>query len=357
MPSALNGMGGNIAISGFSTINGQDVSQFRALFNLPVNNPVVVNNGPDPGFNGEEGEADLDLQWSGAVAPNATIHYINTEGTLTSDPVVMGAEDVVYNNSDDVMSLSFTVCEANFGTGNAFFNTLWEQAAAQGITVTVAAGDAGSAGCDDFNIPAPAVGGIAVNGMASTPFNIAVGGTDFDDAGTQTAFWSPTNSIDGKHESALGYIHEIPWNSSCAATATSSNLTTCVSPPLNLQNILAGGGGPSTLYAKPSFPSGITPNRIANTDTHRYLPDVSLFAAVASSSNSFYIVCTADPGSPPPPSCVPDSTGNFQFLGIGGTSASAPSFAGIIALIGQSEATAGRSRRKGNATLVLYKIT
>jgi subtilase family serine protease len=356
IPSSLTGMGGNIAIIGFSTINVQDVSQFRALFNLPVNNPVVVNNGPDPGFNGEEGEADLDVQWSGAVAPNATIHYVNSEGTLTSDGVTLGAEYVVDNNSDDVMSLSFNVCEANFGTGNAFFNALWEQAAAQGITVTVAAGDAGSANCDDFNAPIPASHGIAVNGLASTPFNIAVGGTDFDDANNQPAFWSPANAPLTR-ESALGYIPEVPWNSSCAATATSSNLTTCVSPPPNLQNILAGSGGPSTLYAKPSFQSGITPNGIAATDTnHRYLPDVSLFAAVNSPSNSFYVICEADAILPPPPSCVPDANQNFQFLGIGGTSASAPSFAGIIALIGQSEATAGRSRRQGNANFVLYKI-
>jgi len=351
IPSSMDGTGGNIAIIGFSSINVQDVRDFRALFALPVNDPVVVNNGPDPGLNGEETEADLDVQWSGAVAPKATIHYINSEGTLTSDPVVMGAEYVVDNNSDDVMSLSFTVCEANFGTFNAFFNSLWEQAAAQGITVTVAAGDAGSAGCDDFNIPAPASGGIAVNGLASTPFNIAVGGTDFDDAGTQNLFWSPTNAP-GTRESALGYIHEVPWNSSCAATATSSNLTTCVSPPLNLQNILAGGGGPSILYAKPSFQNGIMPNGIATTDTHRYLPDVSLYAAVNSNSNSFYVICETDAVAGN--SCTNSST--FNFIGIGGTSASAPSFAGVIALIGQSEANAGRSRRQGNANLVLYKI-
>ena len=356
IPASLDGTGGNIAIIGLSDIDVTDAHDFRALFSLPVNDPVVVNNGPDPGFNSEEGEADLDTQWAGAVAPNATIHYILSESTLTSDPLFLGAEYVIDNNSDDVMSLSFGQCETSLSSAAlSFFNNLWEQAAAQGITVTVSAGDNGTAGCDDFNTQTTAKGGIAVSGFASTPFNIAVGGTDFDDAGTQTTFWSATNSTDGKRESALGYIHEIPWNDSCAATATPANLTTCATA----NNIVAGSGGPSAVYAKPAWQSGITPNGIAAGDNHRYLPDVSLFASDGPNSKSFYVVCQADavtPQPPSPPSCVPDASGHFQFFGTGGTSASAPSFAGVIALIGQSEFTAGRSRRQGNANVVLYKI-
>jgi hypothetical protein len=354
IPAALDGTGGKIAIIGFSSIDVNDAHSFRALFGLPVNDPVVVPDGPDPGVNGEEGEADLDVQWSGAVAPKAQIDYVLSEGTLTSDPIVLSAEYVIDNNSDDVMSLSFGNCEAGLGSaGNAFLNTLWKQAAAQGITVTVSAGDPGSAGCDDFNKAKVATLGLAVSGIASTPFNIAVGGTDFDDVGTQISggFWSATNGV-GKL-SAQGYIHEVPWNDSCAATATPSLLTTCAGALAT--NIVAGSGGPSAIYVKPSYQSGITPNGIAAGDNHRYLPDVSLFASDGPNSKSFYVVCQADalkPGSSP--SCA--SSGPFSFFGAGGTSASAPSFAGIIALIGQSEAAAGRSRRQGNANLVLYKI-
>jgi len=352
IPASLDGTGANIAIIGFSTIDVNDAHSFRALFGLPVNDPIIVNNGPDPGFTSEEGEADLDTQWSGAVAPQAKIHYVVSEGTLTSDPIFLGAEYVIDNNTDDVMSLSFGSCEANPNTQNATFNALWEQAAAQGITVTVSAGDGGTAGCDDFNLPTPATHGIAVSGIASTPFNIAVGGTDFDDVGTQISggFWSATNSTDGKKESALGYIHEVPWNDSCAATATPANLTTCAVA----NNIVAGSGGPSAIYAKPSFQNGITPNGIAAGDNHRYLPDVSLFASDGPQSKSFYVICQADALPNPSTSCA--ASGPFNFFGVGGTSASAPSFAGIIALIGQSEANAGRSRRQGNANLVLYKL-
>jgi hypothetical protein len=361
IPSTLDGTGGNIAIIGFSDIDVSDAHSFRALFGLPVNDPVVVLNGADPGFSGEEGEADLDTQWSGAVAPKATIHYVLSEGTLTSDPLLLGAEYVIDNNSDDVMSLSFGQCEALLTSAqNAFFNTLWEQAAAQGITVTVSAGDNGTAGCDDFNTQTMAQADLAVSGIASTPFNIAVGGTDFDDVGTQISggFWSASNSTDGKKESALGYIHEVPWNDSCAATATPASLLTCVNPnPTSLLNIVAGSGGPSSLYARPAFQSGLIPSGIVASDAanHRYLPDVSLFASDGPQSKSFYLICQADAlpaGSSP--SCA--STGPFSFFGVGGTSASAPSFAGIMALIGQSEFAAGRSRRQGNANLVLYKI-
>jgi hypothetical protein len=350
IPPALDGTGGKIAIVGFSDIDVTDAHNFRALFGLPVNDPIIVTNGPDPGFNGEEGEADLDVQWSGAVAPKAEIDFVTSEGTLTSDPLILSAEYVVDNNSDDIMSLSFGVCEANLGSEASTIAALWEQAAAQGITVTVSAGDNGTAGCDDFNSQANASGGIAVNGIASTQFNIAVGGTDFDDVGTQSSFWSTANSTDGKKESALGYIHEVPWNDSCAAAATSANLTTCATP----DNIVAGSGGPSVLYAKPSFQNGITPNGIAASDNHRYLPDVSLFASDGQSSKSFYVICQADAAANPSTECA--STGPFSFFGVGGTSASSPSFAGIMALIGQSEFNAGRSRRQGNANQVLYKI-
>jgi len=350
IPSTLDGTGTTIAIVADSNINPQDVVDFRNLFGLPANPPVITLDGPDPGKNGDEGEADLDVQVAGMVAPKATINLVVSEDTLTAFGIDLSAVYIVDNNIADAMSESFGECEAALGTANVFYNSLWEQAAAQGITVTVAAGDPGSAGCDNFNIVAAASFGLAVSGIASTPFNIAMGGTDFDDVGTQPSFWSPTNGP-GK-ESALGYIHETTWNNSCAATATSANLNTVCA---TANNIIAGSGGPSGIYPKPSFQSGITPNGIAAGDNHRYTPDVSLFASDGPASKSFYLFCQADailPGSPP--SCA--SSGSFSFFGTGGTSASSPAFAGIMALINQSQVTAGKPGRQGNANLVLYKI-
>jgi hypothetical protein len=353
IPSALDGTGQHIAIVADSNINPQDVTDFRTLFGLPANPPNIILNGPDPGLNGDEGEADLDVQVSGMVAPMATIDFVASEDTLTAAGIDLSAFYIIDNNIAPVMSESFGACESGLGTaGNQFFNTLWQQAAAQGITVMIAAGDPGSAGCDDFNTATVATLGLAISGFASTPFNVAVGGTDFDDIGKQTSFWSTSNAT-GTRESALGYIPEVPWNDSCAATATAATLNTvCVSPtPSTLLNISGGSGGPSSVYAKPAWQSGIIPTGIAASDNHRYIPDVSLFASNGPQSLSFYLLCEADgisAGSPP--SCAPDSAGHFSFFATGGTSASSPAFAGIMALINQSFG------RQGNANPVLYKI-
>src|SRR6266849_731108 len=181
VPSSLDGTGQTIAIVGDSNINPQDVTDFRNLFGLPANPPNIILNGPDPGLGSDEGEADLDVQISGMVAPNATIDLVVSEDTQTAAGIDLSALYIVDNNSADVMSVSFGACESGLGTaGNAFYNSVWEQAAAQGITVMVAAGDPGSAGCDDFTTAKVAAKGLAISGIASTPFNVAVGGTDFD---------------------------------------------------------------------------------------------------------------------------------------------------------------------------------
>jgi hypothetical protein len=284
------------------------------------------------------------------VAPKATIDLVVSGDTQTAFGIDLSALYIIDNNIAPVMSESFGNCEAGLGTtGNQFYNTIWEQAAAQGITVMIASGDPGSAGCDNFNTATAATLGLAVSGFASTPFNVAVGGTDFDDVGTQSTFWSSTNGVG--RESALGYIHEMTWNDSCAATATSATLNTvCVNPtPSSLLNIVGGGGGPSSVYAKPAWQSGIIPNGIAAGDNHRYTPDVSLFASDGPQSMSFYLVCQADAVPPgQPPSCA--TSGSFSFNGAGGTSASSPAFAAIMALINQNNG------RQGNANPVLYKI-
>ena len=140
-------------------------------------------------MNGDEGEADLDVQVSGMVAPKATIDLVVSEDTRTAVGIDLSAFYIIDNNIAPVMSESFGACEASLGTSaNQFYNGLWEQAAAQGITVTIATGDPGAAGCDNFNTATAATLGLAVSGIASTPFNVAVGGTDFDDAGKQSNF-------------------------------------------------------------------------------------------------------------------------------------------------------------------------
>jgi pro-kumamolisin-like protein/Big-like domain-containing protein len=349
--ATLDGTGVTIALVADSNIDPNDVAAFRSLFGLSSNftSSNIILNGPDPGLNGDEGEADLDAQTAGMVAPGATVNLVVSEDTLTAAGIDLSALYIIDNNIASVMSESFGVCEPALGIGgNSFYGSIWEEAAAQGISVMVSAGDNGSAGCDDFTSQATATNGLAVSGIASTPFNVAVGGTDFDDAGTQMNFWnSSTNNAAGTRESAKGYIPEIPWNDSCAAAATSSNLNTVCANP---NGIAAGSGGPSAFYTKTqaTWQTGITP-----ADGSRDLPDISLFASDGLSSNSFYLFCEADlisAGSPP--SCTPDAQGHFSFFGAGGTSASSPAFAGIMALIVQQQA----GGRQGNPNPILYAI-
>ncbi len=343
-PAAFTGAGVNIAIVARSNINIQDVRDFRTMFGLPANDPQIILNGADPGLvSGDEGEADLDVEWSGAVAPGATIKFVATQTTQTDvvDGVFASAFFIVNNNIADILSQSFGSCEAN--SDNTDQNLLWEQAAAQGITVVVAAGDNGAANCDDENSQSTAVGGIAVSGAASTPFDTAVGGTDFDDATTQTTFWNATNTSPTQ-ESAKGYIPEIPWNDSCGAAGISG----CTAASANL-NLVAGSGGPSSIYSKPSYQVGF-----GNDATLRDLPDVSLFAGDGN-AGTFYIVCESDEDIPGDDGCnlttFSTTTPFHDFQAVGGTSGSAPSFAGIMALVDQKT-----GQRQGVANYVLYNL-
>jgi subtilase family serine protease len=202
VPAAFDGTGQSIAVIGVSNINPQDVTDFRTIFGLPTggaaNAPQVIIDGSDPGIinDGSETEALSDVEWSGAVAKGAQIHFVIAADTDNTPGLILAALHVIDNNSDPIMSVSFGNCELSLGTGgNAALNGLWEQAAAQGITVTVSTGDDGTAGCEDQNAtaPNPAATGLEVSGYASTPFNVAVGGTDFNDAGTQSTYFSATN--------------------------------------------------------------------------------------------------------------------------------------------------------------------
>jgi subtilase family serine protease len=332
--AGIDGSGQTIAIANDSNINLSDVSSFRSLMGLPAKSPrVILADGIDPGVraSGDESEAVLDVEWSGAVA----------------------------NNLAPILSYSFGAPEqcATGGVGG-FYGPLWQQAAAEGITVLVASGDNGSAGCDvaSPNGPAvqPATHGLQVNGLASPPNDVAVGGTDFDDVSNPGSYWNTSNSTSTSQSSAKGYVPETAWNETCTNAAFST-------APLNAQfgntqeaacnNATLGSngfivpsgssGGVSATYSKPAWQSGITPN-----DGKRDMPDISLFAGTGAISASFYYLCQSDLSNPPQ-TCSLSGTIN----GVGGTSVSAQVMAGIVALIDQK---AGGPQ--GNINPALYGL-
>ena len=359
--NGTDGTGVTIAISGETDIEMSDVQAFRSMFGLPANNPVFVPNGPDPGIQGDEPEADIDVQWSGAVAKGATIDFVISASTETTAGVDLSATYIVDQNLAPIMSESYGYCELGLGTaGNQFYNALWQQASAEGITVFISAGDAGSAGCDNFDAasPAPAQYGLQVSGFASTPYNVAVGGTDFNEFTNPTTYWNTTNNSTTL-ESARGYIPEITWDSSCTSQAfqppnfSSSPETNCNNSQLiEAVDVVGGSGGASACttptgdtpascaggYNRPSWQTG---NGTFSNDGKRDLPDVSLFAS-SGWAGTAYVICEADyPGAGPCPGSYPR---------FGGTSVSSPSFAGIMALVNQ------KYGRQGNANYVFYKL-
>src|SRR5216683_2809536 len=366
VPTTLTGAGTSIAIVGQSNINLQDVTDFRAMFGLPAYTSGQLNvilNGPDPGLvDGDEGESDLDVEWAGAVAPAATINFVTTQTTQTdvTSGIDGSATYIVDNNVSPILSESYGACETGLGPGgNAFYNALWQQAAAQGITVVISAGDNGSAGCDPGSSTAnqdAAVLGIAVSGIASTPYNIAMGGTDFDDVGNQSKYWNTANTATttppAVPASALGYIPEKTWNDSCAAAGATTGCTATIINASTGIDLVAGSGGPSSIYSKPSWQMGFP----ATADSTRDIPDVSLFSsdsgASSGTSKSFYIVCQSDQDPTGDTGCNLTkftSTAPFHdFQAVGGTSAATPTFAAIMALVNQ------QFGRQGNANYALY---
>jgi subtilase family serine protease len=349
--SSVSGTGETIAIANDSNINLTDVSSFRSIMGLAAGTPpkVILANGTDPGLTGDESEAVLDVEWSGATAPGASVELViaptSQNGSFGGD---IAAEYTIDNNLAPILSYSFGApeqCSAG-GVGN-FYGPLWQQAAAEGITVLVASGDNGSAGCDAVpttpDKPGPATHGLAVNGLASPPNSVAVGGTDFNDVSNPGLYWNTGNSTSTSTASAKGYVPETAWNESCTNAVFSTaplnaqfgnsqeaacNNSTLEMPGANSTSFVVpsgGSGGVSQTYPQPSWQTGLGPS-----SSGRELPDISLFAGTGAISASFYYLCESDLSNPPQ-NCSLSGT----IDGVGGTSVSAQVMAGIVALIDQ----------------------
>ena len=310
---------------GQTNILQSDIQTFRSVSGLPASSVqvVLVPGSSDPGIvKSDIDEANLDLDWAGAVARNASLVFV------TSDNVFRSLQYAIDNNVAPVISISYGDCEQDFSQSEvSTLTALLQQANAQGITVAAASGDSGAADCD---FPATrtqairsATHGLAVDLPASSPFVTGVGGTQFNEGGTISSYWSSANnSVSG---SALSYIPEVAWNETATELA-------------NRGSIAAGGGGISTLFQKPGWQTG---NGVPN-DSFRDVPDISLNAAVTSDS---YLICSQG-------SCVNgyravDST----LTVVGGTSAGTPAFAGVVALLNQLTGT-----RQGNVNPRLYQL-
>jgi subtilase family serine protease len=364
--------------------SSQDWNTFRSTFGLSQYSagslttshpapPSGVNNCYDPGVNDDDSEAIIDAEWASAAAPGAAIVVGACGDTETSFGVYIAMQNLVNgSNPPSIMSISYVECEAENGAAaNSAVSGLYQQAVAEGVSVFVAAGDGGAAACDmDQSI---AIHGISVNGLASTAYNLAAGGTDFSAGldGTTSTYWSTTNT--SSYGSAMSYIPEIPWNGTCASALMANyfgystvygddgfcNSDTAIENGFNLATGVGSGGpsncatGASTSFGfsngsckgapKPSWQTGLPG---IPKDGVRDLPDVSMFASNGI-WESYYVECFSDPDNGGA-RCVgaPSNWG-----GGGGTSFVAPILAGVQALVNQSAGGA-----QGNPNPVYYAL-
>ena len=310
--AGINGTGRKIAVLAQTNVTVADTRFFRQYFGLPANDPQVVLNGPDAGINGDEIEADLDIQWAGAVAPAAQVLLVVSKTTLPSYGVDLSALYAVNNNVADVLNLSYGACENDFADSDTtFYTNIWAQAAAQGMTSFVSSGDSGAAGCEGQSATTGTV--RSVNGLGSSPYATCVGGTQYLDTSTPSAYWSSTNDPVTK-KSAKGAIPEGAWNESGVGSG-----------------LAATGGGVSVLFTRPPWQNvaGIP------AGTGRAVPDIS----VAGAGHTPYYIVMGGSGS---------ASGLARVYG---TSASSPAFAGIAALLSQRAGS-----RLGNLNPLLYAL-
>ncbi|MGA2268739.1 MAG: protease pro-enzyme activation domain-containing protein [Bryobacteraceae bacterium] len=302
--AGVDGTGQSIAVVGASDISLNDIRSFRTRYNLPANDPKLVLVGADPGGLGSSAnlEADLDLEWAGAIAPKATIYFVYSANAYTA------LVQAINLNVAPIISVSFGTCEVNWPPP---YRSMFQQANAQGITILAASGDSGGAGCDTQGSEPLATRGMSVEFPAVLPEVTGVGGTQFVEG--SGAYWATTNSANSG--SALSYIPEKAWNESSTT------------------GLAATGGGVSRFYPRPAWQAGPgVPN-----DNFRHVPDVAMSAA---SHDAYYIYFAG------------------TFGGVAGTSASTPSFAGIVALLNQYVVAKGQQVKPGlgNINPQLYRL-
>lgn len=322
--AGITGTGNRVAVLGASAITAADITAYENLYGLPAQQPVVKvpPSGTSPGATGDsnQDEATLDVDRVIGTAPGAGVDLLIMKNGLNTANIMTLLQYNISTLNDPVQNLSFGLCEKDGGTANTqSLDSIFSAAQSQGISTFVSSGDTGAAGCDTNSGDAPASQFLSINLLCASSHVTCVGATEFADFTDPSQYWSAANS---KTEvSALRYIPEGSWN----------ELPT--DPKNNEYEPSASGGGVSVVITKPSFQTGTgVPN-----DGFRDVPDLAL----AGSTHNAYVICESFEGT--------DCSSTFS--AVGGTSAAAPSMAGIVSLLDQK-----LGARQGNVNPLLYQL-
>lgn len=346
-----NGTGQTIVIAGQSYISVSDIEAFQTAAGLTKKDPnliLVPGSGdgatPSPG---DEGESDLDLEWSSAMAPGATIDFVYV-GSDQSYSVFDSMQFAVDTDLGNIISVSYGVCETELGSAQAALEAVMQQGAAQGQTIVAASGDEGSTACfvspTTTNPTLVTQEALAVNYPASSQYVTGIGGTEIsaaNDLNSASTYWDTETSGTDIINSVKTYIPEIAWNDEAFLIANQAS------------GLSASGGGASALFAKPSWQTGVPG---IPSDSKRDVPDISFYS---SPSFAGYLYCTSDQSDwaqGQTGSCGSGfraSTSDTTLTVAGGTSFATPIFAGMLADLNQK---AGYTTGQGNINQMLYHL-
>lgn len=315
--AGTKGTGETIAIATRSNVRTEDVTAFRTTFGLPASSLSIQPDGTDPGVTDDQAAATLAASWAGAAAPDAQILLVPAATTSATDGVDLALAAIVDQSLAHTVAVGYSICEGALSEAHqAFYAALYQQAAAEGISVIAATGDSGPSACHIEGSNLPVTSGYGVNALASTPWNTAVGVAAFGSTGpaagiTALSGWAPANSADSAY---------------------------------------AGGGGSSTLFSAPSWQpisskavsAAVSSTTTAETaSSHRLLPDVALPAAIDSTVNPGLAFCLSDS----------TTTSDCTLMRAGGSSAATAIFAGISALVAEKNGV------QGNLASNLYTLS
>jgi subtilase family serine protease len=261
-------------------------------------------------------EVALDVESAHAMAPGANILLVTTPTAETLGvqglPQMMNAEQyVVDHHLAQVVTQSFGTAEEAFGSSQSLLNLrhAFVSAAANHVTVLASSGDGGSA-----NVRKSPVGGP--NAQPTFPF--------------PTVGWPASDPL----------VTGVGGTYLCTdATATSGRILDNVHPPVNCQapntqaevGWIGSGGGFSHVFARPDYQSTLPAGSTPIPATTRGVPDVALQAS-ARTGQLIYLSLPPDGQSGLICGSSPCSTGWYD---VGGTSASSPQWAGLVAIADQ----------------------
>jgi len=262
----------------------------RPVGKVPAFNPDNAN------MVGWASETTLDVEWAHTIAPGARILLVETPGggpagTVGMDQIVRAEKYVIRHHLGSVISQSFVAAEQAIGPAAiTSLRGAYLAASAGHVTVLAGSGDSGATGFepDQERYYTHRV----TSWPASDPLVTAVGGTRLN------------LDANGNRNSA-----DTVWNDTYNRTA--NQLVNGDNGP----DPLAGGGGKSVVFGRPSYQNGVR----GVVGSHRGVPDISMSAACTGAVN----VYQSFGGQP------------AGWYALCGTSEATPLFAGIVALADQ----------------------